>query len=552
MNETTDATPIFAPLWRRKWLILAVGLIVGVGSYYYYKRAPAIYQASTVVYLGAAAEEAGPGEKASSKGQGGAISEQAAVINTIVVEQVRTSLRSSNKDARLIRGAKVKARATEKTSFIGIAVEGHTARGTALLANAVAQAYIRRKTADHVRGIQRAINLTRRQLARLEAANAAKSSTTSSSSSGSKKSARGSTQNTASILQEANLNTKINALESSLSLPGPEQLSVVKSSQAIQISPKPRKNAIFGFVIGMVLAAIAVYLLARFDRRLRTLAESERAFKSRVLAALPKAGRPIVRRDGQPSPSRMLLEPLRRLDMLLRMGDAVNGKAETQRKIIAFTSPEAGDGKSTLAATLALTLRDAGQRVAVVEADFRRPVLAKLLGLEGAPGLADAVSGRRTVEEAMLRVLPIQPAVGETDETASGVVAAVDSRAGSLFVLTGGGPVANPPALLAQPAMSELLRSLAADFDWVLIDGPSPLEVSDVMPLLGVADGIVLVARMGHTRDVSARRLVQLLEHTSSAPVLGITANCATSADIERYGFASPNGRAWPGKLIGR
>ena len=58
MNETTDATSIFAPLWRRKWLILAVAIVVAAGSYAYYKRQPTTYQATTQVYLGAAAEEA--------------------------------------------------------------------------------------------------------------------------------------------------------------------------------------------------------------------------------------------------------------------------------------------------------------------------------------------------------------------------------------------------------------------------------------------------------------------------------------------------------------
>ncbi len=54
MNETTDATAIFAPLWKRKWLILAVGIVVAAATYVYYKHQPRIYGATTEVYLGLA------------------------------------------------------------------------------------------------------------------------------------------------------------------------------------------------------------------------------------------------------------------------------------------------------------------------------------------------------------------------------------------------------------------------------------------------------------------------------------------------------------------
>jgi Mrp family chromosome partitioning ATPase len=117
-------------------------------------------------------------------------------------------------------------------------------------------------------------------------------------------------------------------------------------------------------------------------------------------------------------------------------------------------------------------------------------------------------------------------------------IATEPDNAGSVSVLLSGGPVGNPPALLASDATGPLLRSIADDFDYVLIDAPPPLEVSDVMPLLHLADGIITVVRIGHTHDNSSQRLVQLLRHTASAPVLGAVANCVPRKDIERYGFS--------------
>ncbi len=548
MNQTTDATTIFAPLWRRKWLILAVGIIVAGLSYAYYKRQRPVYQSSTQVYLGAALEEAAPGEKASAKGQTASILDQAAVINSIIVENVHKQLRSEHKLA-LLQGAVIRATGAEKGQFITISSEAHTAKGAALLVNLTAQSYIKRQRVEHRRVIEKAIAISRRQLRRIEAANTPAPAPGAGGSTAKKKSA---SPSTASILQAASLNSKINQLESSLVIAGAQQVKPAKAATALQLSPKPRQDAIFGFVLGLVLAAIAAYILSRFDRRLRTLAGTEQVFSAQILAALPKVGRPVTHHDGQPAPSKQLLEPLRRLHTALQLGDKLGPEPATPRRVILFISPDAGDGKSTLVADLAMTQRDGGRRVAVIEANFRRPVLSRLLDLQGTSGLAEALAGTVAVGEVMQRVLPLQPPDGGESQPAGGTLTAVESRAGSLFLLSGGLGVANPPALLGHPAMAELLRTVAADFDYVLIDAPSPLEVSDVMPLLKLVDGIVIVARAGHTREVSAQRLMQLLEHTECAPLLGVVANCVAQGDTERYGFASSNGRVWPLRLIGR
>ncbi len=542
MNETTDATSIFAPLWRRKWLILAVAVVVGLGSYVYYKGKPAVYQASTQLFLGGASEEAAPGEKASSKTSSSDVTNQASVVNSIVVEEVRQRLRTEHR-AALAHGSKVRAKGSEKGAFITITTEAHSGKAAALVTNLVAQTYIARQHAQHTRVIDRAIAITRRQLRRVEAANAAKAA-----------SGKGKGVSSSSIIEVANLNTKINQLESSLEAAGAEQIKPAKAASSVQIAPEPRKSAIFGFVLGLVLAAIAAYVMSRFDRRLRSLAGVEDAFGVPILTALPRVRRPIVHRDGSPSPSKLLLEPLRRLHTGLRLTSTHGQQNGSSPSVLLVMSPDAGDGKSTLVADLALIKRDAGERVAVVEANFRRPVQAKLLGLEDAPGLADVLAGALVLEEAMRRVLPTDqaPAGSDLEPDRGGLATAVQARAGSLFLLAGGGSVPNPPAVLAQPAMHELLRALAADFDYVLIDAPSPLEVSDVMPLVKEVDGIVMVARMGHTRETSAGRLLQLLRQTASAPVLGVAANCVAPRDLERYGFSSSNGKGWPRRLRGR
>jgi Mrp family chromosome partitioning ATPase/capsular polysaccharide biosynthesis protein len=551
MNETTDATSIFAPLWRRKWLILAVGIIVGAGSYFYYKRQRPTYAGSTQIYLGASAEEQAPGEKTSAKTAGAAGADQASIINSIVVEEVRQRLHVEHK-AKLAKGVKIRAKAPEKSEFINISVEGaHSQSATALLANLTAQTYIKRARANHRRVLEGAISLDRRQLRRLEAASAPVPTPTTGTSKGKK--ATAGTQSTVSILRAATLSTKINELESNLAVVGAQQVKPAKAAGAELLSPEPRKDAIFGFVLGIVLAAIAAYILSRFDRRLRSLAGIEAAFQSHILAALPKVARPIVQREGAPTPSRLLVEPLRRLHTALQLGEKLELDSQSSRRVILFISPDAGDGKSTMVSDMALIQRDAGERVAVVEANFRRPVQSRLLGLDRVHGLADVLAGTVPLEEALQRVTPGHPpSTAEALEPDQGAVATVTAPAGSLFLLAGGEAVPNPPALLGHEAMPMLLGSLARDFDYVLIDAPSPLEFSDALPLLSLASGIVIVARVGHTREIAAQRLLELLARSSAAPVLGVAANCVAPKDSERYGFSAPGGRAWPGQRIGQ
>src|SRR6185437_8414907 len=322
MNETTDAIAIFAPLWRRKWLILLVGLVVGAASYLYYRHAQRVFQANTQIYLGASAEEQAPGEKTSGKSLTTNVANQAQIINSIVVEKVHLQLRREGK-VTAIRGSKVRAKGAEKSEFITITTEAHTATGAALLANLVAQAYVRRQHAAHARSIEKAIAVTRRQLRRIEASTVAQTPAKQTpaeakaekgaeagggeAKTGEGKGAGGPT--TASILQAANLSSKINQLESSLAVTGAQQVRPATAAATQQLAPKPRKNAIFGFVIGIVLASIAAYALGRFDRRLRSLVGIEGVFGLPTLVVLPKVRQPIVFREGRPTPSRFLLEP---------------------------------------------------------------------------------------------------------------------------------------------------------------------------------------------------------------------------------------------------
>lgn len=556
MTDTNDASALFSPIWRRKWLILAVGVLVGAGTYFYYGHHRPSYQATTQIYLAAGAEETitatgsltPTGHKAGVEGAA-----QAALINSPIIKlPVRVDLRKRPKSppVRAALKGKARAKAAEKSEFLTITSEARNKKGAELLANVTAETYVERQNARYRRSIEGAIAITRREIRRLNAnqeAAATAGSTTGTSNSGKgtqSPSAKGKATTTTDALQIAGLSTKLNQLENNLDVQSVKQIA---PATATVLSTSPKRNAIFGFLVGVLFASVLAYVLSRIDPRLRTLAQIESAYEAEILTTLPATHRPIVvTADSRPRPSKLLQEPFGRLQTSLQVAGVGRENGQPARpRIVLVTSAASGDGKSTVVAGLALTERQAGASVAVVEADLRRPTLAPLLGVGDRPGLADVLEGRLSLSEAVQT--SAGPNLVESPAAAAATATtglAVHAPTGSLSVLVGTS-VQNPSGLLASSAMPETLRQLSSTHDQVLIDAPPPLEVGDTIPLLSLVDAVVVVARAGQTSEAAARRLVQLLRRTADVPVLGVVANGVSARDTRRYGFSTYGQRGW-------
>jgi Mrp family chromosome partitioning ATPase/capsular polysaccharide biosynthesis protein len=550
MNQSTDASAMFAPIWRRKWVILAVGILVGLGTFLYYKHQRPHYGATTQLYLGAGAEEqlplSGAAVKKSSAPEG---KTQAVLINSPIIKQAVHDRLRKEKKTKAVKAAlkgKTKAKATEKSEFITISSEARNAKGAVLLANLTAQTYVRRENGNYRHSVESAISLARRQRRRIETGQELRAAEQGAIAKKAGKVTTNSKTSTSITLQIAQLSSKINQLESSLGIVNVRQLTQAKSRK---LSTSPKKNAVFGFIIGLLLAAFAAYALARLDNRLRTVADIEAAFQTQILTALPVVRRPIVHGDGPPRPSKLLLDPAQRLSTAVQMATVPGPDGPRAPRTILLVSAQSGDGKSTVASNLGLVLRDAGAAVAIVEADLRRPTLARLLGLGAQTGLAEVLSGRLRLDEAFQLVGGGGASGAETGPPVATMVRPQVGGSASVLV---GGVADNPSLLLSGAGMADTLSAVARDYDYVLVDAPPPLEVSDAMALLGLVDAIVIVARAGQTRSVAASRLVQVLARTPSAPVLGVVANGLAQKDIKRYGFSTYTGRGWRSKLLRR
>jgi len=175
--------------------------------------------------------------------------------------------------------------------------------------------------------------------------------------------------------------------------------------------------------------------------------------------------------------------------------------SDTPLKSILVTSPNPGDGKTTVATNLALTMARGGNRVLLVDANFRRPTLARVLDLPDAVGLSNILVGLNTFQEA------VQATQFE-----------------NLDVLVCGPPPPSPAELLGSGAMRQLVQEQSRRYDQVIIDGAPILVVVDNYLLAEAVDGVLMVLRAGeNTRGLAQRAVRQV--RSLRARLLGAVLN---------------------------
>jgi non-specific protein-tyrosine kinase len=187
-------------------------------------------------------------------------------------------------------------------------------------------------------------------------------------------------------------------------------------------------------------------------------------------------------------------------------------------RTVVITSAIPGEGKSTTACNLAITLAQAGIRVALVEGDLRRPKVADYLGVEGSVGLTSVLIGRATLDEALQ-----------------------GWGRGGMAVLASGPVPPNPSELLGSGHMVALLRQLQQRFDVVIIDAPPLLPVTDAAVLTRICDGAVLVVRFGKTKREQVEQAVEALR-TVDARMLGSVLNMTPNKGPEGGGYYTYTG----------
>lgn len=260
------------------------------------------------------------------------------------------------------------------------------------------------------------------------------------------------------------------------------------------IYPNTRKLGLIGIAVGIAIGVALAIFRRHFGSRLETAADVAALTDIGVLGEIPDAGgkRDLVRAV-RASPQGRAAESLRKLAASLRF---INLGGE--RRVFMVTSGSAEEGKTSISLGLALTIAEAGSSVLYLEADLRRPSAATHTGLETSVGVTDILVGDTTISDA-----------------------AQQWGHPGLSVLARGAEPPNPGQILASDELGNLISSARSQFDFVIVDSPPVLAVSDALWLSASVDGTLLVARAGRTKITDFQRTLEAMERAEH-PVIGI------------------------------
>ncbi|OFW61962.1 MAG: hypothetical protein A2133_07145 [Actinobacteria bacterium RBG_16_64_13] len=288
-------------------------------------------------------------------------------------------------------------------------------------------------------------------------------------------------------------------------------------------SPQPTRNGIVAVVAGLILGIGLAFLLDYLDKRIKNEHALEKELGAPVLASVPAVGGRWGGKKGSRSSKPVgfidhpaLLEAFRTLRSNLQYFSL-----DTQRPIWLVTSGLPQEGKTTTTVNLGLSLALSGKRVVVLEADLRRPKLHEYLHMEQSPGLSDVLAGTKRLDDAMQLVKADQFVPSESRRKKG------EERRGLLqrnfYVVTSGPLPPNPAELLASDRMAKVIEELSSMADYLLIDSPPVLLVSDALTIAPRTNGVILTALLGDTTRDESRQVRSIFER-AGVRVIGVVA----------------------------
>ena len=276
------------------------------------------------------------------------------------------------------------------------------------------------------------------------------------------------------------------------------------------IAPNYQQNVLMGAGAGLVLVYAAIFLRRALDQRIRTRDDATKATGASVLGVLPVSDdlneENIVNGN---TDDHIAQESIRQLRTNLRF---VN--VDTPPRSFIVTSAVPGEGKSTVSLSLARAMADAGSPVILIDADLRRPTVAKKLKLDAKVGLTQVLAGQVEIANAVHQL-------GESN----------------LFVLPAGRIPPNPSELLGSDKMRQLINELSEEFI-VVVDVPPLLPVTDASLLSHSVDGVILVASIGRSHREQMAEASNILKKVN-ANLIGMVLNRAPRKGLGNsyYGF---------------
>lgn len=315
---------------------------------------------------------------------------------------------------------------------------------------------------------------------------------------------------------------------------------------ARQTQPETVRNGILGLILGLVLGLGLASLREALDTRVHSGEEIARLLKLPILARIPEPPRELRQSNRlvmTTQPDGYDAEPYRILSINLEVGLVDRGV-----RSIMVTSALEGDGKSTTAANLAVSIARYGRRVILVDFDLRNPTLQRFFPLGWEPGLTDVALRRVPLEEALVPYSLSDDPTSSNDRHATNgaLTSGAAAMVGTLEVL-GTGPLPHNPAdFVGSTRTQSILDALVERADLVVVDGPPLIGLGDALSLGGKVDGLVIVAQVDRLRRPVLREMHRLLTASPTRPLGVVIAGAERDARFSygSYGAYGPGPRS--------
>jgi succinoglycan biosynthesis transport protein ExoP len=300
-----------------------------------------------------------------------------------------------------------------------------------------------------------------------------------------------------------------------------------------KIRPRPKRNALLGFLFGGVVGLALAFLAETLDRRVRDEHEIDEALGLPLLARIPQPPRALQKTNDLVmfrEPSGAQAETFRKLRTSIEFVNP-DGAART----IMVTSAMEQEGKSTTIANLAVVLARGNRRVVVVDLDFRRPYLSRLFHVGARPGITDVALKQAALSDA-LRSIGLATAIQE-QASLNGQDGASNGRTamdGLLHLLPAGTIPPSAGEMLEDERLLAVLDDLASRFDVVLIDAPPLLAFGDAMTLSSHVDAIFAITRLGRVQRPILHEFARQLQ-SCQATLLGYVLTGVEHSESYRY-----------------
>lgn len=281
-------------------------------------------------------------------------------------------------------------------------------------------------------------------------------------------------------------------------------------------SPKTPLNAALGLAAGLAMGVVLAFLIEGMDDTLRGVEDVEAMTSLPIICRIPDLKRGSGARDDLNLSRDTDFSPQPAFDHLRAYLTLFDGKLDSTSYLV--TSPEPGDGKSTVAANLAVSLAQSGNNVVLVDIDFRRPRMHSVFGLQNEKGLSNFIQGE----------IQLEAVFQKTDFL-------------NLTVITTGSRPHGILEWLSPVYVQDLLEKLGNAFDYVLIDAPALLSVADPMVLASQVGGVIMVVTRRKTVRHNLRSALQQLTDLK-VRVAGIVVNKVPDSQIYHYYTQNHNG----------